>query len=60
MRAFVKQIAHVLRDDRGQDLAEYGLLLGILSIAALGALALFSPEVRDMWDAASLVITGII
>jgi pilus assembly protein Flp/PilA len=33
------------RDDDGQDLIEYGLLIGIITIAAIGAIQLIGPKV---------------
>jgi len=34
-----------VRDTSGQDLIEYGLLIGIVTIAAITAIALIGPKV---------------
>jgi pilus assembly protein Flp/PilA len=34
-----------VRDDAGQDLIEYGLLIGIITIACIGAIKLIGPKV---------------
>lgn len=34
-----------VREDAGQDLIEYGLLVGIITVGAIGAIALIGPKV---------------
>lgn len=38
-------IARFLNDDQGQDLIEYGLLVGIITTAAIGAITIIGPRV---------------
>jgi pilus assembly protein Flp/PilA len=37
--------ARLLRDDSGQDLIEYGLLIGIITAAAIAAVLAIGPKV---------------
>ena len=42
----VKQLfAHFVRDDEGQDLIEYGLLIGIITVACIAAILAIGPKV---------------
>jgi len=38
-------IAKLVRSDDGQDLIEYGLLVGIITIGAIAAIQLVGPKV---------------
>ena len=40
-----KLVARLLRSDEGQDLIEYGLLVGIITIAAIAGIQLIGPKV---------------
>jgi Flp pilus assembly pilin Flp len=37
-------IARTLRDDRGQGLGEYGLILGFVAVLCIGALAFLGSQ----------------
>jgi pilus assembly protein Flp/PilA len=37
--------ARLIREDSGQDLIEYGLLIGLITTAAIGAITLIGPKV---------------
>jgi pilus assembly protein Flp/PilA len=45
-----KLIARLVREDRGQDLIEYGLLIGIITTAAIGSITLIGPRVAAYYD----------
>ena len=50
----------MLNDERGQTTTEYGLILVILSIAAIGVLSIAAGSVVDLYqDASGLVGTAI-
>jgi pilus assembly protein Flp/PilA len=34
-----------VREDAGQDLIEYGLLIGIITLAAIGSIKLVGPKI---------------
>ena len=57
MRSILKTL---LRDERGQDLAEYGIALALIgSGAALGAIAL-AGNVSTVWSKASTMVAAAI
>ena len=39
-----------VRDDRGTETLEWGLVCGVLVIGAITALALIGPKVTNMWN----------
>jgi pilus assembly protein Flp/PilA len=38
----------VLQDDRGQGLAEYGLILGLIAVLCIGAVLFFSGQLQGL------------
>jgi Flp pilus assembly pilin Flp len=44
MKAVLSHLAH---DDAGQDLIEYGLLIGIITVACIAAIQLIGPKVAQ-------------
>lgn len=40
-------------DESGQGVVEYGLILALISIAAIAVLLLMGPKIEGMYDAAS-------
>jgi len=47
MTALLKRF---VRDDSGQDLIEYGLLIGIITTGAIGAIGLIGPKVQSYYE----------
>ena len=47
MTALVKRFLH---EESGQDLIEYGLLVGIITAGAVTAIAAIGPKVQTYWD----------
>ena len=39
-----------VREDAGQDLIEYGLLVGIITVGAIGAIKLIGPKVAGYFN----------
>jgi len=39
------------RKEEGQTMAEYGVVLGVITIAAVGAFALLGTHIKDVLDA---------
>jgi Flp pilus assembly pilin Flp len=40
---------HFVRDDAGQDLIEYGLLVGIITTVVIGAISTISGKVKNYY-----------
>ena len=40
-----------VREESGQDLIEYGLLIGIITAGAVGAIASIGPKVKSYYTA---------
>jgi Flp pilus assembly pilin Flp len=39
----------LVQEEEGQDMVEYVLIFALVSIAALGAITLAGPVIRDYW-----------
>jgi Flp pilus assembly pilin Flp len=50
-RTPVKNLIFELKDnDKGQDLIEYGLLVGIITVGAIASIKLIGPKVQKYFD----------
>jgi Flp pilus assembly pilin Flp len=45
-----KLLMNFVRDDSGQDLAEYALLLVLIGVALVGAIGLFKDQIIAAFD----------
>jgi pilus assembly protein Flp/PilA len=43
------KIAHLLRDEDGQDLVEYGLLMALIAVIAIGAVATVGSTINTVF-----------
>jgi pilus assembly protein Flp/PilA len=43
-------LVRLVQEDSGQDLIEYGLLIGIITAAAIGALQAIGPKVSGYYS----------
>ena len=50
MRKWCKSIASFLRDERGTETLEWGLVCGLIVVGAITAIALIGPKITDMWN----------
>jgi len=48
----------LLQDESGADMAEYGLLLALIAVAAVTAIGLFSDAIIGKFDEARGVLEG--
>ena len=55
--AMRKALARLLAEDHGQDLAEYGIALAVISILAGLAAVVISSDVATLWSQAQTVIS---
>lgn len=46
----MKHVMNFLRDERGQDMVEYGLLAAFISIVAIAALKEIGPLVKGVFE----------
>lgn len=44
---------NILRDENGQGMVEYGLILGVIAVAAIAALVILGPKIKGIFDAAN-------
>ncbi len=43
-------VARFVREESGQDLIEYGLLIGIITVGCIAAISLIGPTVQGYFD----------
>ncbi len=43
----------IVREESGQDMVEYALVLGVIAVAGLTALIALGPKVADLWNDAN-------
>ena len=48
----MKQFMNILRDENGQGMVEYGLILGLIAIVAIGVIALLGGDVKNVFTSA--------
>lgn len=49
----MKKFMNILRDENGQGMVEYGLILGLIALVAVGAVIVLGGGVSDMFDDAT-------
>ena len=49
---------NIMRDENGQGMVEYGLILGLIAVAAIAAIVLLGPKIKGYFDAANTALTG--
>jgi len=54
----MEKIKAFIRDEQGQGMTEYGLVLGIIAVAVVGALAALRGEIIQMFDNVVNAVTG--
>ncbi len=54
----MNEIFSVVRDDRGQGLVEYALIIALISLAAISALAYFGQRDKNSLSNSGNVIPG--
>jgi Flp pilus assembly pilin Flp len=50
MQSLITSAYALLRDDRGEDLTEYGLLMFLIVIVAMVAVGDLGLQIGDLWD----------
>ena len=49
----MRDVKNFLMDEDGQGMVEYGLIIGLVALAVIGALAVLGPKIADMFTNAS-------
>jgi pilus assembly protein Flp/PilA len=60
MQAFVAFLSRLVREEEGQDMVEYALILGLVSIVAVIAVTATGTAVNDIWTAVQSAVEGAI
>lgn len=53
----MRDVKNFLMDEDGQGMVEYGLIIGLVALAVIGALAVLGPKISDMFQNASDQLT---
>ncbi len=56
MIQFVEFLNRVVREEEGQDMVEYALLLGLISVAAVAALVAARGSINALWAAVTAAL----
>ncbi len=59
MERFVEWLNRIFREEEGQDLVEYALLLGFIAVVAAVAVIALGENVRDLFQAVADSVAGI-
>ena len=54
----MKKFMEILKDENGQGMVEYGLILGLIAIAVVAALALLGPKITDLFTKANSALAS--
>jgi Flp pilus assembly pilin Flp len=49
-RAVGNALRRFMRDERGTETLEWGLVCGLIIIGAIAAIVLIGPKITDMWN----------
>ena len=58
-RFYLRNLLLPLRDEKGADLAEYGLLLGLIALVAVGAVTLLGNQISTVFNGIVTALTGV-
>jgi Flp pilus assembly pilin Flp len=56
MDAVATFVTRVVREEEGQDMVEYALLVGLISVAAIAALILARDAIITLWNAVTAAL----
>ncbi len=58
MRELLKDAGRVFKSEDGQGMVEYGLIIGLVSIALIAALVIFAPQIAGVFTRAGTALDG--
>lgn len=53
-----KELTRTLRNEAGQGMTEYIIIVALIAIAAIGVVTLFGDNIRDMFGASAQALSG--
>ena len=53
----MKKVAQILRDENGQGMVEYGLILGLIAVVAIAIIATLGGKIKTMFTDANAAIS---
>ena len=56
MRTATEVADRMIRDERGQDLAEYAIALAVITIAVIAAVQLVGTNITSLWNQAATTL----
>ncbi len=57
---FVEYFSRFVREEEGQDLVEYALLLGLISLVAVAAITATGTSVNAIWAAIQAMLAAVV
>lgn len=54
----LSKIRHTLRDESGQGMTEYIIIVALIAIAAIGVITIFGDNVRALFSASANALAG--
>ncbi len=57
---FVEYFSRFVREEEGQDLVEYALLLGLISLVAVAAITATGTSVNAIWLAIQAMLAAVV
>ncbi|OEH86182.1 pilin [Desulfuribacillus stibiiarsenatis] len=54
----INKLKSLVREEQGQGMTEYGLVLGLIAVAVVGALALLREQIIEMYDGVVDIVTN--
>ena len=52
MKSLVRKLAKLFKKEDGQGMVEYGLIIGLVSVALIAALVIFAPQIAKVFKSA--------
>jgi len=59
LKKFINFISGNLKNEKGQGMVEYALIIGLVSIAVIAVLVLLGPEISDLFQRVVNEIQGL-
>lgn len=50
---------NILKDENGQGMVEYGLIIGLVAVALIAALVIFAPKIEGVFTRAGSALDGV-